>query len=100
MAPLTAVHLNSTGERTRVALFAGAMSVAAAVLHAAPVATVMVNGFDTPDGQSPKRASTTQLIVPFGTGAVSCVAPVVAPMRKRSEVELFVAGSAVEPKTR
>src|SRR5205823_2722777 len=99
MAPLTTVHLNSTGERTPVALFAGATRVVAVVMHAAPVATIMVNGFDTPEGQSPKRASTTQLIVPFGTGAVSCVA-VVAPMRKRSEVELFVAGSAVEPKMR
>src|ERR1051325_6036518 len=97
MAPLTAVHWNVAGDTMPVALFAGAISVAAAVLHAAPLATVMVKDLETPEGQSPKRASTTHLIVPFGTAAVSCVVFVVAPMRKRSEL---AAESLSEPKTR
>src|ERR1041385_146482 len=97
MAPLTAVHWNVAGGTTPVALFAGATSGVAVVLHAAPLATVSVNGRETPEGQSPKRASTTHLIVPFGTGAVSVVAFVVVPMRKRSEV---AEGSLSDPKTR
>src|SRR5205814_6047004 len=99
-APSIFAHLNSTGVATPVALFAGETSVVAVVLHAAPLATVMVKEREKPDGQSPKRASTSQLIVPFGTAAVSCVAPVVvAPMKKRSPAVVLVV-AASEPKTR
>src|SRR5438876_9892340 len=99
MAPATAVHLNSTGDATPVALFAGETSVVGVLLHGAPLATVMVKARDTPEGQSPNRASTTQLMVPLGTAAVSCVAVTVAPIKKRSPaVEVVV--STIEPNTR
>ena len=37
MAPATAVHLNSTGDATPVALFAGETSVVGVLLHGAPL---------------------------------------------------------------
>src|SRR5262245_65042058 len=98
MAPSILVHWNVTGEATPVALFAGETSVVGVELHAAPLATVMVDVREKPDGQSPKRASTSQLMVPFGTAAVSVVGPAVAPMKKRSPVVVpFVV--AMAPKT-
>src|SRR5438046_160559 len=97
MAPLISVQLNVTDDGKPVALFAGARSVVCALLvQGAPLVTVIVNDRDTVEGQSPKRASTNQLSVPCGTGALSCVAPVVVPIRN----VVFDAVLAVEPQTR
>src|SRR2546423_15523908 len=99
MALLISFPLTSTGELSPIALFAGESSAVAALLvHDAPLLTVMVNCRETVDGQSPKRASTSQEMVPCGTGAVSCVAPmVVVPMKKLSPAD---AVPAVAPQTR
>src|SRR5437763_10284875 len=81
MAPLAALQVNVTGDCTPVALFAGAMSVAGALLQAAPVATVIVVREEKVEGQLSKSASTNQEICPCGTAPLSCVAPLVEPMR-------------------
>src|SRR5689334_9850906 len=73
VAPGTSLHLNSTGEATFVAPFAGERSVGGALLHVVAVVTVNVDADENVDGQLSKRASTSQFTLPCGTATVSDV---------------------------
>src|SRR3954452_18304434 len=73
VAPGTSLHLNSTGEATPVAPFAGERSVGGALLHVLAVVTVNVGAAVKVEGKLSKRASTTQFTLPCGTVAVSDV---------------------------
>src|ERR1051326_8337362 len=73
VAPGTSLHVNSTGETTFVAPFAGARSVGGALLHVVAVVTVNVDAAENVDGQLSKRASTSQFTLPCGTATVSVV---------------------------